>query len=70
MAQRMNYLKNNMDWLRKSMIREPRRYRDMFGGILSDIPTIVPKISCRPFITGFNKFVIDPDNPFAEGFVP
>ena len=34
MAERMDYLKNNMDWLRKSLMREPRGHRDMFGGIL------------------------------------
>src|SRR3989339_261957 len=34
MAERMDYLKTNMDWLRKSLMREPRGHRDMFGGIL------------------------------------
>ncbi|MHB9126236.1 MAG: proline racemase family protein [Armatimonadota bacterium] len=32
------------------------------------LPAVVPKISCRPFITGFHRFVIDPEDPFAEGF--
>jgi proline racemase len=35
---------------------------------VGDIPAIVPKISYRPFLTGFHQFVIDPDDPFAEGF--
>lgn len=34
MAERMDYLRNHMDWLRKSLMREPRGHRDMFGGIL------------------------------------
>ncbi len=37
--------------------------------VVGDIPAVVPEISCRPYITGFHKFVIDPDDPFAEGFV-
>lgn len=36
---------------------------------VGDCPAIVPKISCRPFLTGFHQFVIDYDDPFAEGFV-
>jgi len=36
---------------------------------VGDIPAIVPKISCRPFLTGFHQFVIDYDDPLAEGFV-
>jgi proline racemase len=40
MAERMDYLKINMDWLRKSLMREPRGHRDMFGGIL--LPPLDP----------------------------
>ena len=36
MAQRMDYLGNNMDWLRRSLMRKPRGHRDMFGCILSE----------------------------------
>jgi proline racemase len=44
------------------------------GGIVAetfvgDKPAIIPRISCRPFLTGFHQFVIDYDDPFAEGFV-
>ncbi len=35
---------------------------------IGGIPAVVPKISCRPFLTGFHQFVIDPEDPFAEGF--
>jgi proline racemase len=34
MAERMEYLNEQMDWLRKSLMREPRGHRDMFGAIL------------------------------------
>jgi len=59
-------------------LRQPFRHessiRSVFlGRILEetrvgDIPAIIPQISCRPFITGFHQFVIDEDDPFAEGF--
>jgi len=55
--------------------RHESSIRSVFKGeILSetkvgDIPAIVPKVSCRPFLTGFHKFVIDPEDPFANGFV-
>jgi len=35
---------------------------------IGGIPAVVPKITCRPFLTGFHQFVIDPDDPFGEGF--
>jgi proline racemase len=34
MPARMEYLRTHMDWLRKSLMREPRGHRDMFGAIL------------------------------------
>ncbi len=55
--------------------RHESSIRSVFTGeILSetkvgDFPAIVPKISCRPFLTGFHKFVIDSEDPFANGFV-
>ena len=36
---------------------------------VGDLPAVIPKISCRPFLTGFHQFVIDHDDPFAEGFI-
>jgi proline racemase len=66
---------------RKGLLRlhEPFRHessiRSLFRGEIigetqvGDLPAIVPKISCRPFLTGFHHFVIDPEDPFAEGFV-
>jgi proline racemase len=31
-------------------------------------PAVVPTISGRAWITGFANYVLDPDNPFPEGF--
>ena len=36
---------------------------------VADLPAIVPQIACRPFLTGFSEFVIDPDDPVGTGFV-
>jgi proline racemase len=36
---------------------------------LGDRPAIVPQIACRPFLTGFHRFVIDPEDPFGHGFM-
>ena len=33
-----------------------------------DTPAIVPAISGRAWITGVHQFVLDPDDPFPEGF--
>lgn len=40
MKERMEFLRNEMDWVRQSMMREPRGHRDMFGGIL--LPPLDP----------------------------
>jgi proline racemase len=32
------------------------------------LPAIIPQIACRPFITGFNELVVDPDDPVGFGF--
>jgi proline racemase len=33
------------------------------------LEAVIPQIACRPFITGFNELVVDPDDPVAFGFV-
>ncbi len=40
MTERPEYLREKMDWLRKSLMREPKGYCDMFGAIL--MPPIEP----------------------------
>ena len=36
---------------------------------IGGLPAIVPQIACRPFLTGFSEFVVDPDDPVGTGFV-
>jgi proline racemase len=56
------------------LFRHESSIRSVFHGKVlgetkvGDIPAIIPQISCRPFLTGFHSFVIDEDDPFAEGF--
>jgi proline racemase len=35
---------------------------------VADIPAVIPEVSGSAFITGFNQWVIDPDDPVAGGF--
>ncbi|RWI85430.1 MAG: proline racemase [Mesorhizobium sp.] len=35
---------------------------------VGDLQAVVPEISCRPFLTGFSEFVVDPDDPLGHGF--
>ena len=45
-----------------------------FTGVVTDttkicgIDAIVPQITGRAYISGFNKLVLDPDDPFQQGF--
>jgi proline racemase len=32
------------------------------------LKAVIPQISCRPFITGFNELVADPADPVRHGF--
>jgi proline racemase len=36
---------------------------------VGDHPAVIPEISGRAFITGFHEFVVDPDDPYANGFL-
>jgi proline racemase len=36
---------------------------------VDDMPAVVTEISGRAYITGFNQFVVDPRDPFREGFL-
>lgn len=35
---------------------------------VADIPAVIPEVSGSAFITGFNQWVIDPEDPVAGGF--
>jgi proline racemase len=36
---------------------------------VGNVKAVIPQIACRPFITGFNELVVDPDDPVAFGFI-
>jgi proline racemase/trans-L-3-hydroxyproline dehydratase len=36
---------------------------------VGDLPAVVPEIAGRAFITGFQQFVLDPDDPLRNGFL-
>ena len=38
------------------------------GGAHGAIPAVVPEITGRAWITGFAQYVVDPDDPFPDGF--
>ena len=35
---------------------------------VGEFTAVIPEVSGRAFITGFNQWVVDPDDPVAEGF--
>ncbi|MFA5865139.1 MAG: proline racemase family protein [Phycisphaerae bacterium] len=55
-------------FLHESSIRSVFKGEILAETKAGNIPAIIPQITCRPFLTGFHSFVIDPDDPFAEGF--
>jgi len=38
------------------------------AGKIGDFDAVIPEISGRAFVTGFNKIVVESDDPFKEGF--
>ena len=39
------------------------------GGSSETFPAVIPRVVGRAYITGFHQFVLDPDDPFPEGFL-
>ena len=35
---------------------------------VGEFKAIVPKVTGRAYLTGFHQYVLDPDDPFQEGF--
>jgi trans-L-3-hydroxyproline dehydratase len=35
---------------------------------VADYQAIIPRVSGQAFVTGFHTFVLDPEDPFQEGF--
>ncbi|MCX6994015.1 MAG: proline racemase family protein [Kiritimatiellaeota bacterium] len=65
---RKGRLRLNQPFRHESSIRSVFKGEIIAETQVGDIPAIIPRISCRPFLTGFHRFVIDPEDPFAEGF--
>ncbi|MER8428416.1 proline racemase family protein [Mesorhizobium sp. M1403] len=36
---------------------------------VGSLAAVIPEISCRPFLTGFSEFIVDPDDPLGNGFI-
>jgi len=66
--QRKGLLRLNQPFRHESSIRSVFKGEIIAETQVGGIPAIIPRISCRPFLTGFHRFVIDPEDPFAEGF--
>ncbi|MBU4199748.1 MAG: proline racemase family protein [Verrucomicrobia bacterium] len=65
---RKGLLQLNQSFRHESSIRSVFQGEIIAETQVDGIPAIIPRISCRPFLTGFHRFVIDPEDPFAEGF--
>jgi proline racemase len=35
---------------------------------VGDYQAVVPQVAGRAYLTGFHQFVLDPDDPFPQGF--
>lgn len=35
---------------------------------VGDFPAVIPRITARAYLTGFHRFLLDPDDPFPAGF--
>lgn len=60
-----------MDYLKAIWIRFRNLLCENLAAIetaVGSLPSVIPEISCRPFITGFHDFAIDSDDVFAKGF--
>ncbi len=60
---RNNDLLQNVSIIDTSMTGRILEYTEVQG-----IPAIVPEVSGRAFITGFNQLVLDPEDPLPTGF--
>jgi len=65
---RKGQLKTGQEFRHESSIRSGFKGKVLSETKVGDFPGVIPQISCRPFLTGFHSFVIDPDDPFADGF--
>ncbi|HBV88560.1 MAG TPA: proline racemase [Desulfosporosinus sp.] len=61
-------LKLNETFVHESLIGSIFTCRIIEETEIAGIPAIVPEISGRAFLTGMSTFMMDPDDPLAEGF--
>jgi len=65
-----NKLGLNKDFINESILGATFRGRLIEKTKVGEYPAVVPQISGSAHITGFNHFVLDPDDPFgSEGFL-
>ena len=65
---RKGLLKTGEAFRHESSIGSVFRAKVLRETTVGDFPGIIPEIACRPYITGFNRYVLDPDDIFQEGF--
>jgi proline racemase len=58
----------NQDFVHESVIGTQFTGRLVAEGRVGPYPAVTPTISGRGWITGFSTYVLDPDDPFPEGF--
>ncbi|MFZ5945617.1 MAG: proline racemase family protein [Bacillota bacterium] len=61
-------LKLNETFVHESIIGSTFTCRIIEETEIAGMPAIVPEISGRAFLTGMSTFMMDPDDPLAEGF--
>ena len=72
--EKMKWLAAEGDDLRMMMLREPRGYPPVCCNLLiretvvGPYKAVVPTLSGQAWITGFNTYVLDPSDPFLQGF--
>ncbi len=59
----------NEPFIHESLIGSLFHCRILEETIIEGIPAIIPEITGQAYITGMSTFMIDPDDPFPEGFV-
>ena len=53
----------NPHWLSVSRTNHLRQHRSAIA------PAIIPAIKGRAWITGFSTYLLDPDDPYPEGYI-
>jgi len=36
---------------------------------VGDFPAVIPEVTGSAYLTGFNQFIVDPRDPFPQGFL-